>query len=301
MLVVSAVVALGVVRGDEAPDAGAAPTSASTTSTTTTTTIVVERATLDPGTHELATARADLDRIAVRAEPPSGWDRSLTPVVTSSDPVPPRSRADLQRVPLPNPEQAIVGRAVAEDGWVFTNPSAYQPPQPLVFGVVERQGHWVEVQLPVRPNGTTGWVRTDQVVVSSTTMTVTVSLSERRLQVTDAGAQLMDVPAGIGRSATPTPTGSFTVTDVVPSTNPSGAYGPVALALDGYSEVMDAFGSENAGTSPDSNVPVLAIHGTNRPGSVGTAQSNGCVHLANDDMVALARMVPAGTPVQIWP
>ena len=300
MLVVSAVVALGVVRGDEAPDAGAAPTSAPTTSTTTTT-IVVERATLDPGTHELATARADLDRIAVRAEPPSGWDRSLTPVVTSSDPVPPRSGADLQRVALPNPEQAIVGRAVTDDGWVFANPSAYQPPQPLVFGVVERQGHWVEVQLPVRPNGTTGWVRTDQVVVSSTTMTVTVSLSERRLRVTESGAQLVDVPAGIGRPATPTPTGSFTVTDVVPSTNPSGGYGPVALALDGYSEVMDAFGSENAGTSPDSNVPVLAIHGTNRPGSAGTAQSNGCVHLANDDMVALAQMVPAGTPVQIWP
>lgn len=111
----------------------------------------------------------------------------------------------------------------------------------------------------------------------------------------------MAVPAGVGRPATPTPTGTFTVTDVVPSTDPAGGYGPVALALDGYSEVMDAFPGENAVASPDATAPVLAIHGTNRPASVGAAQSNGCPRLFNDDVVELARLVPAGTPVQIWP
>jgi lipoprotein-anchoring transpeptidase ErfK/SrfK len=46
---------------------------------------------------------------------------------------------------------------------------------------------------------------------------------------------------------------------------------------------------------------VLAIHGTNRPDSIGKAASNGCPRLFNEDILKLAALVPAGTPVQIWP
>lgn len=291
-----------------APDtalAAAAPATAavSTTSSasTTTTSVVVEQIVLPAGTREVATVLPELGEVVVRRTPPVGWDRRLTPVVTPSGAEPPRSALDRDRVALPNEQQAIVGRAVTPKGWVFENPTSYRPPQPLVFGVVQRQGDWLEVQLPVRPNGTTGWIRSSRVTLSSTTMSVQVSLSERRLRVVDAGAVLVDVPAGIGRPATPTPTGTFTVTDVVPSANPAGGYGPVALALDGYSEVMDSFAGESGEDAPDATVPVLAVHGTNRPESVGQAQSNGCPRLYNDDMLRVAAMVPAGTPVQIWP
>jgi hypothetical protein len=304
VLVLAVVLGAGAAWPDRPSAATTATTPPSTTTTTrptTTTTIVVVRLTLPAGTSEVATAEPGVAEVAVRRTPPRGWDRSLTPVVTSVDPVPPRSGQDLGRVPLPSEVQSITGRAVSPTGWVFSNPTAYDPPQPLVFGVVERQGAWLEVRLPVRPNGTTGWVRSDDLQVSSTTRSVHVSLSERRLRVLDAGAVLMDVPAGVGRPSTPTPTGSFTVTDIVPSADPGGGYGPVALALDGYSEVMDSFAGENGGDAPDATVPVLAIHGTNRPGSVGAAQSNGCPRLYNDDVVELAALVPAGTPVQIWP
>jgi lipoprotein-anchoring transpeptidase ErfK/SrfK len=285
------------------PTAGARPTSppSTTTPSTTTTSIVVEQLTLPTGTQEYATVRASIDEVVVRGTPPTGWDRSLTPVVGSADPEPPRSGLDAQRVRLPSETQPITGRYVARGGWVFTNPTSYQPPQPLVFGVVQRQGDWLEVRLPVRPNGTTGWLRARDVTVTTTTRSVQISLTERRLRVVDAGQVLMDVPAGIGRPATPTPTGEFTVTDIVPSADPAGGYGPVALALDGYSEVMDSFAGENGGDTPDATVPVLAIHGTNQPSSVGAARSNGCPRLDNRDVLELAAMVPAGTPVQIWP
>lgn len=282
-----------------APATGAVSTTSS--ASTTTTSVVVEQIVLPAGTREVATVLPELGEVVVRRTPPVGWDRRLTPVVTPSGAEPPRSALDRDRVALPNEQQAIVGRAVTPKGWVFENPTSYRPPQPLVFGVVQRQGDWLEVQLPVRPNGTTGWIRSSRVTLSSTTMSVQVSLSERRLRVVDAGAVLVDVPAGIGRPATPTPTGTFTVTDVVPSANPAGGYGPVALALDGYSEVMDSFAGESGEDAPDATVPVLAVHGTNRPESVGQAQSNGCPRLYNDDMLRVAAMVPAGTPVQIWP
>jgi lipoprotein-anchoring transpeptidase ErfK/SrfK len=298
-----AIVAVGIVLRDDpaGTTADVATTAPPVPASTTTTALVVERRTLPTGTHELATARPDVALVEVRAEPPSGWDRSLTPVVSSADPSPPRSGLDVRRVTLPSAEEPIVGRSVTAVGWEFTNPGAYRPPQPLVFGVVERQGEWLRVQLPVRPNGTTGWLRAEDVVVTSTSRSIQVSLSERRLRVLDGGVELMDVPAGIGRSATPTPTGTFTVTDLVPSTNPAGGYGPVALALDGYSEVMDAFPGENDGDSPDSVAPVLAVHGTNRPSSVGADRSNGCPRLHNADVLRLAELTPAGTPVQIWP
>lgn len=43
-----------------------------------------------------------------------------------------------------------------------------------------------------------------------------------------------------------------------------------------------------------------AIHGTNRPETVGRAVSHGCVRLLNEDVARLFEMVPVGTPVYIY-
>lgn len=256
---------------------------------------------LATGTAEVATVRAELPSVTVRARPPAAWDDMTADVVRSDEPRPPRSALDVDRVALPSAEVPVPGREVTAEGWRFANPTTYDPPQPLTFGVVQRRGDWVQVQLPVRPNGTSGWLHEDEVELTRTTRSVHVSLGERRLRVLDAGVELLSVPTAIGRPASPTPTGTFTVTDLVPSADPAGSYGPIALALDGHSEVMDAFPSENAAGAPDETAPVLAIHGTNRPASVGQAASNGCPRVANADVLRLAQLAPAGTPVFIWP
>jgi hypothetical protein len=43
-----------------------------------------------------------------------------------------------------------------------------------------------------------------------------------------------------------------------------------------------------------------ALHGTNRPETVGQAVSHGCVRLRNEDIAKLYEMVPVGTPVYIY-
>jgi lipoprotein-anchoring transpeptidase ErfK/SrfK len=43
-----------------------------------------------------------------------------------------------------------------------------------------------------------------------------------------------------------------------------------------------------------------ALHGTNRPETVGQAVSHGCVRLRNEDIAQLYTMVPVGTPVYIY-
>jgi hypothetical protein len=43
-----------------------------------------------------------------------------------------------------------------------------------------------------------------------------------------------------------------------------------------------------------------ALHGTNRPETIGRAVSHGCVRLRNEDIARLYDMVPVGTPVFIY-
>lgn len=43
-----------------------------------------------------------------------------------------------------------------------------------------------------------------------------------------------------------------------------------------------------------------ALHGTNRPETVGRSVSHGCVRLRNEDIASLYDMVPIGTPVYIY-
>ncbi len=45
----------------------------------------------------------------------------------------------------------------------------------------------------------------------------------------------------------------------------------------------------------------LRIHGTNRPGTIGTAVSNGCARLVNDQIIELYEKVPLETTVFLYP
>ncbi len=206
-VVVAAVLVLRSDTEEPATDRVAGVASTSTTSTTpTTTSIVVVHETLPTGVSEVATVDPTIDDVTVRATPPPEWDETLTPVVTSTDPEPPRSALDLGRVALPSPDAPISGRHVAEGGWTFSNPTTFTPPQPLVFGVVQRQGDWIQVLVPVRPNGTVGWLAAAAATVTRTELSVVVSLSERRVRVVRAGAPGAESGRGAQRADLDRPT-----------------------------------------------------------------------------------------------
>jgi lipoprotein-anchoring transpeptidase ErfK/SrfK len=42
-----------------------------------------------------------------------------------------------------------------------------------------------------------------------------------------------------------------------------------------------------------------ALHGTNKPESIGQAVSHGCIRLRNEDILRLKRLMPIGTPVTV--
>jgi lipoprotein-anchoring transpeptidase ErfK/SrfK len=245
-------------------------------------------------TTRIATAKASVQVLQVLANEPTDWD-SAKPVslYESTVTIPPMSQDGLNpREPLPTIEAPIIGRRATTQGWEFDNPGPYTPPQPFTMSVVERRGAWLKVLIPLRPNHTEGYVSIEDVDLSTTRKRIEVDLSENILRAFDGDKVVAQTLVVAGAANTQTPTGLFYVTDIVPQKNPAGAYGPVALATNGYSEMMDEFAT---------GAPVLALHGTNAPDKLGTDVSNGCIRLPNEVISQLADSFPQGTPVYIQP
>ncbi|MDX6287483.1 MAG: hypothetical protein QOG53_2968 [Frankiales bacterium] len=161
---------------------------------------------------------------------------------------------------------------------------------PLTFLLVGRRGSWLQVELPVRPNGSVGWVKTSDTRMAGLRYALEVSRREHRLRVYDRLRLMHTFPVGIGTKDTPTPGGLYYLNELLRPPNPNGAYGPYAYGLSGFSEVIHNF---NGGDG------VIGLHGTNQPAKVGTDVSHGCIRLRNADITTLARLLPLGTPIRI--
>ena len=79
---------------------------------------------------------------------------------------------------------------------------------PMTMPIVEQRVGWLRIRLPERPNGSTAWVRLEDVTLSSTPYRIVISLAETKLTVFKDGFELFMAPVGIGTESTPTPAGS---------------------------------------------------------------------------------------------
>jgi hypothetical protein len=150
---------------------------------------------------------------------------------------------------------------------------------------------WLRVLLPRRPNGSSGWVRRDQVRIRPVSDAVEVDLSSRTASLLHEHRKVRSWRVGIGTAGTPTPTGRFYVTvKLRPPQILASAYGAWALGLSGYSEVHQSFGTGDG---------QIALHGTYNPASLGRPVSNGCVRMDNQMISLLAETLPLGAPVTI--
>lgn len=149
---------------------------------------------------------------------------------------------------------------------------------------------WVRVMLPVRPNGSEGWIQVEQADLFVVEGRVVVDLSDRTITVYRGENVVLTSEVAIGTDRNPTPMGLFFVTDSVTITDPGSPWGPNALGLSARSDTITEF---NGGDG------IIGIHGTNRPGSIGNAASLGCVRLPNDVIPLVHALVPIGTPVEI--
>ncbi|MGQ0743273.1 MAG: L,D-transpeptidase [Acidimicrobiales bacterium] len=189
---------------------------------------------------------------------------------------------------------------------VFGQPEATKPvhrldnPQPsgapLVLLVAEERSEWLRALLPVRPNGSQGWIRRGDVSLSRHEYAIRVELGAHRITVSHGEQVIMSEPIGLGRAATPTPGGRYYTKELIQPVDsagrldPGGPYGPYAYGLSGFSEVLYEFAGGDG---------VLGIHGTNDPSSVGRDSSAGCIRMRNEAITALAEILPLGVPVDV--
>ncbi|QOT01311.1 L,D-transpeptidase [Brevibacterium sp. JNUCC-42] len=112
---------------------------------------------------------------------------------------------------------------------------------------------------------------------------IRISISKLKLYLFDGSQLVRSFPVALGKIATSTPYGDFTIISKVPYPN-SYPGGP-----------LSAFGTYWMGLSK----PHYGIHGTNNPTSIGKYVSHGCIRMYNHDVETLAKLVSIGTPVNI--
>ena len=146
---------------------------------------------------------------------------------------------------------------------------------------------WVHVRVPMRPNGTTGWVRASALGPLNVVRTrLVVDRGTLRAVLLRGGKAIWRAPVGVGAAGTPTPGGRFHIRERLRGMG--GSYGPWAFGTSAYSVLSDWPGGG-----------VIGIHGTDQPGLLPGRPSHGCVRVRNADIRRLARLMPIGTPVLI--
>jgi len=201
-----------------------------------------------------------------------------------------------------NPFVSTVAEAINPKLAVYDAPDAPQPsrtldnPQPsgapLIFLVKQLGDPWLNVFLPVRPNGSTGWIKRSEVKLSQHDWRVLVELSAHRITVFQGASIFLQEPVAVGKQDTPTPGGVYYIKELLRPPNPNTVYGPYAYGLSGFSNVLTTFGGGEG---------VIGIHGNNDASVLGHDVSHGCIRMSNPGIEKLVSVLPLGVPVEIKP
>jgi len=222
-----------------------------------------------------------------------GCSSASSPDASSPSPAP--SAASAEDVAT---DDGIVARALVPDVAVYATPGDVEPARlvpgrtafgfPQTFLVQHTNDEFLEVVVAGRPNGGTGWIRSSDVELSRVDHELHVDLAARTLTWLDDDGIVLTTPVAVGSDEYPTPVGTFFVTDLLDTTDDSGAYGPFAIGLSGRSEILTEFAGGDG---------QVGIHGTDDPSSIGQAASHGCIRIPNDIITQLASALPLGTLV----
>ena len=145
---------------------------------------------------------------------------------------------------------------------------------------------WFKLNLPMRPNGTVGWIPAASATLRPTQSHIVVHRGLRRIELFRGSKRLLYAKVAVGAPGRETPLGEFYVTArFVPDDPFLGAF---ALETSAYSRLTEWPGGG-----------VVGIHGTNEPQLIPGHISHGCIRLHNAAILALGRLMPVGTPITI--
>jgi len=195
---------------------------------------------------------------------------------------------------------------VAHTGAIYSHPTAASPRIaqlhwntedgfPEVYLLLRRhwdpQGReWIQVRIPMRPNGRIGWVRRGQLDNFHLIHTeIVVDRSRLQMSLFESGRRVWSAPVAVGKPSTPTPAGHFWIRERFAIDSPQSGYGPYAFGTSDYSTLTDWPGGG-----------VIGIHGPyGQPSAIPGRVSHGCIRLRVADDNWLARHADVGTPIHV--
>jgi L,D-transpeptidase-like protein len=146
---------------------------------------------------------------------------------------------------------------------------------------------WYKISIPMRPNGTMGWIPARSVSLSPTVSQIVIHRAARTIDVYWNGKHALHAIVAVGAPHMETPLGHFYVAArFVPYQDPF--LGVFAVETTAYSKLTEWPGGG-----------VVGIHGTSMPQLLGQAVSHGCVRVSNTTAAALRKLAPLGTPIWI--
>lgn len=159
--------------------------------------------------------------------------------------------------------------------------------------VIAEEPGWVQVLLPSRPNGSTGWLSTQDntLTIRSTTDRIVIDRAAFRLTLYRDHQQIGTWSVGVGTAAAPTPTGRTFV--LASLTDAKQKFSPVIFPLGIHSATYTTYGG-GPGTT--------GIHGWPTTDVFGRPSSDGCIRVPADALATFTSPidpVPIGTPVLI--
>jgi lipoprotein-anchoring transpeptidase ErfK/SrfK len=146
---------------------------------------------------------------------------------------------------------------------------------------------WYRVSIPMRPNGTYGWIPADTVSLRPTHSQIVVNIRTRTIDIFRFGKHKWHGIVAVGAPGRETPVGHyFVAARFVPYRDPF--LGVFAVETTAYSKLTEWPGGG-----------VVGIHGTDLPQLLGKAVSHGCVRVSNTTARQIKKYAPLGTPIWI--
>lgn len=146
---------------------------------------------------------------------------------------------------------------------------------------------WYRISVPMRPNGTYGWIPANTVHLRPTVAQIVVNRGRRTIDVYRHGKHVLHAIVAVGAPGMETPLGHYYVAFTFkPYNDPF--LGVWALETSAYSKLTEW---------PQGGV--VGIHGTDEPWLLGKAVSHGCVRVSNATAARLKQLTPLGTPIFI--
>ncbi len=148
---------------------------------------------------------------------------------------------------------------------------------------------WIQIELPARPNGQTGWVpRAALESLHTVDGYLLIDRATLRATLFRDGRTIFSAPVGVGKPGTITPPGHFYVMEKLITLNDP-AYGPYALGTTAYAPTLTEWPGGG----------VVGIHGTDEPQLIPGRPSHGCIRMRNADITRLWAIIALGTPIEI--